>query len=119
MISSFHKQVICTCWRCSKKIRINYHQTHVIYPIKLTFNPLPAVVFPTESMSMVIIASSASEESDITLGVTAVVVVDSEASKVSLVDKIVVPDSFTSTVKRVAPVATVATEPLTSVKVKA
>ena len=44
-------------------------------PISVTFSPVPATVDPTASMSIVISASSASEESLITRGVAAVVVV--------------------------------------------
>lgn len=61
-----------------------------------TFAPVAPV--PAVSMSMVISASSAKAESEMTAGVAAVVLVFSEASQVSLVLKIVVPASLMSTV---------------------
>ena len=84
-----------------------------------TLSPLPAVVFPTASMSIVICASSAKAVSDITGAVLAVVDVLSLASIVIFVESIVVPASLISIVTKVPPVATVVNEALTADTVKA
>jgi hypothetical protein len=63
-----------------------------------TLRPLPAIVLPTWSMSMVISASSAKAESEMTAGTAAVVEVFSEASILSLVLSRLVPASLISTI---------------------
>jgi hypothetical protein len=93
-------------------------EAHARVPIKTTFKPLPAMVLPIWSMSIVISASFAIAESEMTAGDAAVSDVSSLASIDSLVERMLVPFSLISTTN-VDPVGAVLTEARTAVSVKA
>ncbi len=112
--ASFYK-VFCR----GKNKRINNIIAHVSEPIITHLRPLPAVVFPIWSISTVIIESFVKAVVEITGGVAAVVLVVSLASIVMGVESIDTPPCSISTVSKLAPVAAVVKEALTSLTVNA